>query len=239
MAATGNLKKVVYTANVKLTLVKHAIKHCRTLYSKGRTGKTDQWVEIANKMIKMYSMKFKGTNLRDFLKNFLDDYKVSLKTHQHLTGVTENEDGTADEYLALEKATADLLQLKKEIEMDEKAEQNAIDLKGKVEEEMRDVAVQGMTKLKDTTNVKGGKAKSKSNSRINLRDVAKESTETLSSFIDSYMSIEKQKMQQTDEHTERRLKIDEKNAEAQLLAQQNLEKMMQIVGHLVPKHPGS
>ena len=40
-----------------------------------------------------------------------------------MTGVTENEDGTADAYLALEMTTEDVLELKKDLEMEGNAEQ--------------------------------------------------------------------------------------------------------------------
>ena len=236
---TARMHRVSYKSDlVKLSIVKECLKHSKILYGKGHTGKCDKWVEVANEMKEKHKMDFKWTGIRDHMRDYLATVNKEELEHLIETGVTHNEDGKLSDMHELERCTLDLVDAIDLIENEAENKKKDKENQGKIEEELRVAATSG---LKLSSDIASESSKTKP-SRTNKNGILQESVESLKSFQSGYLDMEKQKQLELAEHNNRVLQVQEtqakaaqtqaeasiKNAEAALLSQKNMERMMDL-----------
>ena len=230
---TGKLPKVSYKSDlIKLSVVKQGIKHSKVLYSQGQTGKGAKWNEIAIELQKKHQMNFRGTGVRDFLKEYLLTANREQLDHLIETGITENESGILSDRHDLKRCTLDLLDIMESIENEAQFKKDELGKKGKIEEELRLCATTGLNLSSDSIS----ESKNNKNGRVTKQQLLKESTESIKQFGEDYITFEREKAVEEREHNAQLLGIQReqavaavqqaqasvKNADANLLAQQNL-----------------
>lgn len=204
------------------------MKHSNVIYKRGHNGKGDAWNKIAHELQKQHKMAFKQNGVRDWMRDYLKETDKEKLIHLTQTGITANENGTVNEMHELERCTLDLLEMIDANEVAEQKEKLALEQKGKLETDLRKVATAGLTVSSDVATDAPTTTKPTSS-----KEILKANAELLKSFTTEMIEIEKQKLTSMNSTNERELAIKESQAatakvqaNAALMAQQNMEKMM-------------
>ena len=161
------------------------------------------------------------------VNSLITKYKDSLKSHLIETGVTENDNGDANELLPIEKATADVMQHIEDVKNEKKNKADAQKVIDSKQELLRNDASKRRCEKDDNP-------KPKKTTKVDFaqwQEQNKLAKDKSNDLMNKYVDLQRQMMIKSNEQ----LEVDRINAEARLLEAQNNASTQTNLGRLISK----
>ena len=211
---------------LRLAILRLIVKNHNVLFVHGHTGKGEMWHDIAQELnIKFPAFEFKSHGVRDWATARIKEFDKTKFSHLKLTGISENENATANPMQLEDRTLFDILCLRDELVNMENAKKAELEQKGKLEKEMREAATKGLSrKRKGKSSESSSEADREFKKIKSSRELIEESNQNVGSFMTSYL-----------EQNQRQLDIQERHVNAQAVNGENTRALIATLLEMVKK----